>query len=75
MMVAQADSTFQYGNVGWTPISGDWNGNKFWSIGQYNPASSTFYLRDSNSAGPADVTVQYGNAGWMPVVGDWNGGA
>lgn len=67
-----AESTIQYGNLGWVPISGDWDGNGFASIGAYNPSISTFYLRNSNAPGPADVTVQYGNAGWKPVIGDWD---
>lgn len=72
-----AESSFQYGNVGWTPISGDWDGNRFHSIGMYDPATSTYYLRNLNSGGAADITVQYGNGGmgWKPVMGDWNGGA
>jgi hypothetical protein len=43
--------------------------------GLYNPATSTFYLRNSNTAGVADLTFPYGpaGAGWIPVVGDWNG--
>lgn len=67
-----AESTIQYGNIGWTPIAGDWDGNSFSSIGAYDPNSSTFYLRNSNSPGPADITVQYGNIGWKPVIGDWD---
>ncbi len=32
-----------------------------------------FYLRNSNSAGPADITAAFGAAGMLPVAGDWNG--
>ena len=41
----------------------------------YNPTTSTFYLKNSNSSGSADTTFAYGpaNAGWKPLVGDWNG--
>jgi hypothetical protein len=42
------------------------------TIGLYSPSSSTFYLRNSNTAGGADYTVQYGNAGWVPLSGDWD---
>ena len=44
-------------------------------VGQYDPLTSTFYLRNSNSPGLADLTFIYGpaGAGSMPLVGDWNG--
>ena len=46
------------------------------TAGLYNPTTSTFFLRNSNSIGVADVSFAYGpaGAGWTPVVGDWNGG-
>jgi hypothetical protein len=45
------------------------------TVGVYEPAASRFYLRNSNSGGPADVAVVYGPAGlnWTPLVGDWDG--
>ena len=45
------------------------------TAGLYDPASSTFFLRNSNSSAPADLVFGYGpaGAGWIPVVGDWNG--
>ncbi len=47
------------------------------TLGVYDPATSTFYLRASNTSGEADYTFGYGlpNAGWRPLVGDWNGNA
>ena len=44
-----ADMTFQYGfgNSGWIPIAGDWDGNGTVTIGFYNPTTSTFYLRNT----------------------------
>jgi hypothetical protein len=43
--------------------------------GTYNPVSSAFSLRNSNTPGSPDLFFQYGpgNAGWLPIVGDWNG--
>ena len=78
-----ANETFQYGPSGlpagsqWTPIAGDWTGSGSTTIGLFNPATSTFFLRNSNTAGYADQTIQYGapGAGWVPVVGDWAGAA
>ena len=45
------------------------------TVGLYDPASSTFYLRNSNGEGMADSVFGYGaaGAGWKPVAGDWNG--
>ena len=45
------------------------------SAGLYNPTTSTFFLRNSNSGGVANVTFGYGPAGanWIPVIGDWDG--
>jgi hypothetical protein len=45
------------------------------TIGVYQPGSSKFYLRDTNSAGVADNAFVYGPAGsgWIPLSGDWNG--
>jgi hypothetical protein len=65
--------------AGWVPLSGDWNGSAQGlgddTIGLYDPANSTFYLRDSNTTGYADYTFVYGSAGqnYIPLSGDWNG--
>ena len=59
-------------------MAGDWTGTEGTTIGLYNPATATFFLKDSNTSGyadtvfslaPADVT-----AAWDPLVGDWTGG-
>lgn len=55
------------------PVVGDWDGNGAQSAGLYRPGLATFYLRDSNTAGPADEAIALGEAGDEPVVGDWNG--
>ncbi|RKT44471.1 S8 family serine peptidase [Thiocapsa rosea] len=45
------------------------------SNGLFNPATSTFYLRNANSAGPANTVFGFGppGRGWRPLTGDWNG--
>ncbi len=44
------------------------------TVGTFNPATATWYLRNENSAGGPDAgQFQYGGPGWTPVVGDWNG--
>ena len=69
--------SFVYGDAGagLVPVVGDWNNDGTDTIGLYNPATSYFYLRNSNTTGYADITLQYGtaNGGWTPMAGDWNG--
>jgi len=43
------------------------------SLGIYHAPSATFFLRNSNSAGPADLMFSYGWPGATPLVGDWDG--
>lgn len=44
------------------------------SIGVYNPATATSFLRNSNTSGVADVPAfNYGIPNWVPLSGDWNG--
>src|SRR5207248_3388208 len=68
-------------------ISGDWTGQGFATPGIYDPRTSTFFLRNSNTTGGADivtqaVTISVGNTGtnpaglgWTPIVGRWVAGA
>jgi hypothetical protein len=71
--------TFGYGraNSGWIPIAGSWNGASQQSVGLFDPLGSGFYLKDSNTPGPADITFGYGpsnaNPAWVPIVGNWAG--
>ena len=78
-----ADCVFVYGpaNAGYEPVVGDWNGDGTDTVGLYDPLTSTFYLRNSNSLqgpndhGYADIVFNYGpaNSGMLPVAGDWDG--
>lgn len=69
------DLAFPYGQKGWVPVSGDWNGDKKVTIGLYDPVNSVFYLKNTNGTGYADATFAFGSpsAGWQPIAGDWNG--
>jgi hypothetical protein len=43
-------------------------------VGAFDPATATWYLRSSNSAGPPDAgQFQYGPPGSVPFTGDWSG--
>ena len=41
----------------------------------FEPTGSWFFMKDTNTPGPADNLVQFGpaGAGWIPLAGDWNG--
>jgi len=74
-----ADSVFVYGPADtsptWTPVVGDWNGSGVSTVGLYNPTTSTFYLKDSNSGGYANSVFVYGppnaSPSWVPLAGNW----
>jgi len=59
----------------WEGISGDWDGNGKATIGTYDIDTSTFYLKNTNSAGAADLTFTFDSpsSDWKPIAGDWNG--
>jgi len=60
---------------GWLPIAGDWDNDGIDSVGVYNPKTSKFFLRNSNSSTSDATSFIYGtaNKGWLPIAGDWNG--
>jgi autotransporter-associated beta strand protein len=65
---------FLYGLPTWSPVTGDWNGDRVTTVGVVDPVTVTWYLRNENSAGGADAgAFKYGVRGWTPVTGDWNG--
>ena len=53
------------------PLSVAVTGND--TIGVYSASNAFWFLRNSNSAGPADLVYGYGPAGAIPISGDWNG--
>ena len=65
--------TFGAGGAGIIPVTGDWNGDGADTIGIVLQASGFFFLRDSNTAGPANYAFGYGAGGETPVVGNWAG--
>jgi hypothetical protein len=44
------------------------------TAGVYVPSTATWFLRNTNTAGPADLTFTYGpaGAGFLPLKGDWD---
>jgi hypothetical protein len=44
------------------------------TVGAFDQATGTWYLRNENDPGAPDAgQFAYGGPGWDPVVGDWNG--
>jgi hypothetical protein len=53
------------------PIAGDWDGNGTVTPGVVR--GNTWYLRNSNSSGPADIVFAYGGPADRVITGDWDG--
>jgi hypothetical protein len=77
---AGAVRSFQFGAPGWIPVTGDWGGAvsaagfPIYGIGVVDPATMTWYLRNTANAGGTDtVPFSFGGVGWKPVTGDWTG--
>src|SRR5262249_59710856 len=44
------------------------------TAGVFDPATATWFVRNSLSAGPVDIVpFQFGAPGDLPIMGDWNG--
>lgn len=58
-----------------TPAANANLGGTFETIGVYVPSTSTWFLRNANSAGAADLAFGYGAPGYglRPISGDWDG--
>ncbi len=62
---------FAYGRSGDQPFFGHWDAFSANSAPGV-VRGATWYLRRTQSAGPADITFTYGRVGDIHVVGDWN---
>ncbi len=62
---------FAYGTPSDVVVIGDWNADGVDTPGVRR--GKVYYLRNSNSGGPADVVIGYGKPGDEIFVGDWNG--
>ncbi len=68
-----ADFSFDFGNPGDTPFTGDFDGDDIDEIGLHRGSDGFVYLRHTLDSGVADQSFFYGNAGDVPVAGDWDG--
>jgi glucose/arabinose dehydrogenase len=57
------------------PLVGDWDGDGKDGVGLYDPATSTFYLKNHLTGSGFDQTLTFGppRGGWIPLAGDWDG--
>ncbi len=63
------DLSLVFGTSGSKPVAGDWTGNGQSRVGVF--ISSTFYLRNSFTTGPADTAFVFGSANGLPIAGRW----
>lgn len=59
--------------LGWRAFVGDFDGDGRSGIGLYDPATGSFFLRNTMDEGDADVTIGFGAPGGQPIAGDWTG--
>ena len=73
---ADIDIAYSFGDQGWTPLVGNWDGyGNGTALGVYN--AGNWYI-DYNGDGQfipstGDRYIPYGTPGWTQLVGDWNG--
>jgi hypothetical protein len=72
--VGVSATTDQWG-VWWGSFTGGSAAPGTDTVGVYLPATGSWFLKNTNAAGPADVVFGYGpaNLGWIALCGDWNG--
>ena len=66
-----ADFSFQFGNPGDVPISGDWDGDGIDEFGLHRESAGLFYYRNTLDTGIADESFLYGDRGDRAIAGDW----
>ena len=73
----QADLTVRFGpqRSGWTPLTGDWDGDGDDGIGYHDPRAGRFRLKNALAGGAADALFALGprRSDWVPLAGDWDG--
>jgi hypothetical protein len=69
------EASLKYGaeGRGWRPFAGDFDGDARDGLGAYDPATGTFFMRNTVAEGDADVMMGFGAPGGIPVAGDWTG--
>jgi lipoprotein-anchoring transpeptidase ErfK/SrfK len=65
-----ADFAFTFGNVGDSPLAGDWDSDGIHGVGVVRAGSGSAYLTNALKAGPPASTVEIPGDD-VPVVGKW----
>jgi hypothetical protein len=68
-----AETSFQFGNPGDKPFSGDLDGNGIDDVGLHRPSTGLVYYRLSLTGGVAHDSFVFGDPGDVIVTGDWDG--
>ena len=66
-----ATSDFLFGDLGDTPVAGDWDGDGRDEIGLHRETTGLFYWRTTLTTGIADGQIYFGDPGDRFVAGDW----
>lgn len=67
--VAPTDGTLFFGVPTDRFVISDWDGDGTDTVGAFRPATTTVYLRNTNTTGDADVSYVFGDSTWLPVAG------
>ncbi len=67
--LARTHNSFFYGEPGDVITAGDWNGDGIDTVAILRPADGNFYVRFSNSHGPAQEVLPVPEGQWTPVAG------
>ncbi|HTQ78501.1 MAG TPA: PQQ-dependent sugar dehydrogenase [Thermoanaerobaculia bacterium] len=75
LLVSVATASGPRPGPGALPLAGDWDGDGKTGVGLYDPATSTFYLKNNLTRPGFDLVLAFGSpgAGWLPIAGDWDG--
>jgi hypothetical protein len=68
-----ADFSFLFGDLGDTPLAGDFDGDGRDTVGVHRASTGSVYLRNVNASGVADTRFYFGDPGDRFVTGDWTG--
>jgi len=66
-----AEYSFLFGDIGDTPVVGDWDGDGIDEVGLHRPTTGFFYYRNTLTTGVADGQFYYGEPADRFVAGDW----
>ncbi len=71
------EHVFTWGDVpaNCQPITGDWNGDGWDTVGALCPVGAewSWFMQNQHSGDPTDYWFNWGSSGCIPIVGDWDG--